>query len=284
MSLIANVDPLPSRLGGSFIEKSTANLPFDESTVPFSGIQIRPGFNPSTTKKRLPVGVSFRVAKKVHHHVVLGEKSDPTLGGITPDVLMCFLPAGKNGLSARVCDMAVGANAVPFEVLACSQRLNPQTVSDLLIGSQVSPVDFTGGSLSSQLRQMPTSMGAAVTLNHCNSPRTNLPDTNLNTDYLVFVLLNPSVESKAENYVLANSSGASGSVRAGLVFVATSKLQGPSSAAFRSELATKFLNNVAQCNADGICSASELVDWTPKGDQMTDSFVGTPNAFVKVIG
>ena len=280
MSLIANVDPIPARVPEGLIEltASQPSLP-NESFVPFAGIQVGNILHQPVTQLR---SHSSKIRVQTVHLHDAPKLADPSLGTVTPDVLICYLPKGQNGLSVRACDVNAVGGAVPSQLLRCTSRIHPNSVADLLVGSQTVPVDFTQGPELARrdLRNMDTPVTAKVTLDSCTSPRSSLPDTALDTDHLVFVLLNPVVESAAENYLHRNAQHGSVSVRAGLVFVAIDQLFG--TPATRNRIATNFLQDVAKCNEDGFCSAKELVQWTPSGDQTVDWFVGTSRAYVRL--
>ena len=292
MSLLARVDPIPS--GNPKPSKSVSSLlesagvgsssVIDDSRIPFSGIQLE-----HPTEKRRPTpALPGRILNRARIHVSTIHLHDAPAVNVsaTPEVLICSVPADHNGLSDRACDLVASSPAVLSQVLRCSDRVHPRTVADLLMGSQTVPIDFTQGlsGVVMDLAAMDTPLSVEVSVGACSDPRASLPDTDLKIDHIVFVLLNPDVEAAAENLALRTGVAAEhgGAFTAGLVNVGVPQLM--QQAAFRRQLATNFIENVATCNNDQVCSAQELVGWTPIGNAKLDWFVGVSDATVRVIG
>ena len=292
MSLLARVDPIPSKpVSSSLIQASAVLSPealnHDESTVPFSGIQMN---RPRAPKRAVDPSSSVRVLDRKHIHTSKVHLHDAPVAGtrppVSPDVLICSLPANHNALSVRACDLITRNNAVLSQVLRCTDRVHPETVADLLIGSQKVPIDLSVDAKQavSDISTMDTPLSVQVTFGACTSPRDSLPDLDVHSDYLAFVLLNPDIELAAENFALgaAKKVEEAAAYKAGIVMVSVPMLF--QKEGFKSELATNFINNVSQCNVDGVCTANELISWTPSGDQVLDWYVGTSAGTVRIVG
>lgn len=277
MSLIANVDPI-------FKQSSVRILP--EGLVQISSANDT--YLKITQKGKHYEGSGLRKSHKlkIAPHVHLHDVVDETLGNVTPDVLLCYMR--ENNLSVRNCDVSAIGSVVPTQLLHCSARLSPHTISDLLMGSQTAPVSFADNLevVRENLGAMETPTTVQVVLKPCDGLRTDLPDTAIDRDHVVFVLLNPAVESEAENFGIAHGQARSHSgmgplFNAGLIFFGLDELV--TIPGTRNSLATNFLNNVAACNSDGVCSANELVQWTPSGDNHVDWFVGTAKSMIRIL-
>jgi hypothetical protein len=259
----------------------------DESHVPVSGIQI---VDPTLIEggKRLAsrvIGSSLRrhdkqkilVARHTGKAVV---SSTPAYA--TPDVYLCYIPAGGNRLSGRNCDMSsAGSVMVLAQTLRCTTAVHPRTVSDLMNGAQTSPVDIAAGQAQAEadLASMDVPVLIDVSAGSCSQPRRELPDLALDKNYFTLVLVNPDVQRAAETFTTIGPNRVA-AFRAGLIFLDTHMLYDPS-AQLRGLVATKFQNEVAECAADGICTSKELVAWTPTGDRHVDWFVGSSETIVR---
>ena len=272
LGLLARVDPLPVSGGGSvtggFVELGD-HLPdhhfYDESSVPFSGIQVEdptrllsgklPSPLPPQTDRR-----SIHVARRVHLHdapVPAGEAPP-----VEPDVYLCPLLSGNNGLSSRNCDAVTSTSrAVLNQVLSCSQAITPDVVASMMMGGQTSPVDFTNPhSVLNDLRNMATNMTLQVSLSvPCSGDKSLMPSMELKNNYVAFVMVSGDVRLASGNLGVNFKPAMS----SGIVFVDVGVLS--NSADYRQFLATQFTDNVKTCRSDGICPAAELVQWVPSG-------------------
>jgi hypothetical protein len=272
LGLLARVDPLPVSGGGSvtggFVELGD-HLPdhhfYDESSVPFSGIQVEdptrllsgklPSPLPPQTDRR-----SIHVARRVHLHdapVPAGEAPP-----VEPDVYLCPLLSGNNGLSSRNCDAVTSTSrAVLNQVLSCSQAITPDVVASMMMGGQTSPVDFTNPhSVLNDLRNMATNMTLQVSLSvPCSGDKSLMPSMELKNNYVAFVMVSGDVRLASDNLGVNFKPAMS----SGIVFVDVGVLS--NSAEYRQFLATQFTDNVKTCRSDGICPAAELVQWVPSG-------------------
>ena len=275
MGLLARVDPLPATSGGGgavtggFVELSNSPHPdhkfFDESSVPFSGIQVEdparflsgklPTARPAGTDRR-----SIHVAKKVRLH------DAPIPAGpappVEPEIYICPLLKGNNGLSSRNCDAVRSeSRAVLNQVLSCSQAVTPDVAASMMMGGQKSPVDFTDPqSVLSDLKSMVTNITLQIAYSvPCSGDQSLLPNMDLSNNYVVFVMVSDDVRLASENL----GSNFRSAMSAGIVFVDVGVLS--NSPTDRQFLATQFTENVKTCRNDGICPAAELVQWVPPG-------------------
>ena len=291
MSLFAKVDPSP--VASSFLQaepkvhQALAAVP-DQSYMPFSGIQFeRPGTRPSMSVASNPSkrNKSFIRTNMVHLH----DAPEGPVPGPVPDVFICYLAKDHNGLSARNCDMRGKNGAYLAQKLACSQRVNPQTVADLLMGTQTSPVDLTASDASTvvdSVKAMATPVSLQVQFGSCDSPRSDLPDSDLSLDYLVFVMTNPVIEAASENLALRLGLDPvdNSAFKAGVIMVGIQSLVGSSSSKFKSDLANNFMTKVATCADDSDCSPSELVAFVPSQPATrVDYYVGRSDGIVKIL-
>ena len=227
---------------------------------------------------------AMHVAPRIHS--TLSDVSESSLNPppIVPDVFICSLPSGKNGLSVRTCDTVPQSPALLAQVLRCSDRIHPSTVVDLFMGRQEEPIDLSkdDSRASNSVLGMETPVSVDVSFPACDSDRSVLPNLDISQDYIAFVLVNPDVERAAENFSLIH--GATASFRAGIVFVAIPKLFDDSSAVnLKGIVATGFAGPIQNCLVDGVCSASELVNWTNQGVPV-DYLVGTSQGVVRLTG
>jgi hypothetical protein len=284
MSLLAKVDPIPASPAKA---KASSLLQADgssetssiDSYIEVSGIQTRAlaeefKYTPSHPQVRGKI----LVAPRMHDAPENSETKE-----IVPEVLICYLPEGKNGLSVRTCDMIKKTPALLSQVLRCSDRVHPNTVADLMMGRQTAPIDLsqTAESASVSASNMETPVSVDVSFGPCDGDRSQLPDLDTSQDYLTLVLLNPDTERAAENFSL--KPGAARAFRAGLVFVSIPKLFEDSNVNLKGTVAKGFTNGVGGCMADGVCTAAELVEWTKKGEKV-DFLVGASNAVVRLSG
>ena len=256
----------------------------DQSRMPFSGIQFE---RPITTrhdnyaifgKKLIKSDRSMSLIRRLESRAAHLHEEPPQGTAVplpVPDVFVCFIPSGQNGLSVRACDLAGNTAAVLSQKLACSVRQHPRTIADVLMGSQKSPIDLTGDESSAveSLKSMATPVSLQITFGSCDLPREDLPDSDLNLDYLVFVMANPLVELAAEN-----APGNKRAFKAGLVMV---DVKAPSE--LKKKIATNFMNDVETCANDGSCTAAELAGWVPSGAQQVDWFVGRSDGLARIL-
>ena len=290
ISLMAKVDPLPSGTKATSLIQAAASastINRFETTFPVKGIQSRAmnkqfEYTVKPPTKNLAERRSIRVAPRIH----LAEKTSFAVGPsstVVPDVLICALPADKNGLSVRTCDMATQSKALLSQVLRCSDRVHPSTVVDLLMGRQQSPIDFAedAATAAASLRAMETPVSVDVSFPSCQSDRSLLPNLDTQQDYVAFVVINPEVERSAENFSLIR--GASASFRSGIVFVSVPKLF-DDSVNLKGVVANGFSGPIENCLKDGVCAASELVEWTNSAYPPVDFLVGTSQGIVRLTG
>jgi hypothetical protein len=224
---------------------------------------------------------SIQVAPRIHlAESVSSIRSNPS---VVPEILICALPADRNGLSVRTCDMATQSKALLSQVLRCSDRVHPSTVVDLLMGRQQSPIDLTQDAASAalSLRDMDTPVSVDVSFPSCDSDRSLLPNLDTKQDYIVFVVINPEVERAANNFALVR--GASASFRSGIIFVAIDKMF-DDSINLKGAVANGFSGPIENCLKDGVCAASELVEWTTNAYPPVDFLVGTSQGIVRLTG
>jgi hypothetical protein len=272
IGLLARVDPLPVSGGpvtGGFVELGD-HLPdqhhfYDESAVPFSGIQVEdparflsgklPSPLPARTDRR-----SIHIARRVHLHdapIPAGEAPP-----VEPDVYLCPLLSGNNGLSSRNCDaVSSTSRAVLNQVLSCSQAITPDVVASMMMGAQKSPVDFTDPhSVLSDLKNMVTNITLQISLSvPCSGDQSLMPNMELSNNYVAFVMVSGDVKLASDNL----GSAFKPAMTSGIVFVDVGVLS--NSAADRQFLATQFTENVKTCRSDNVCPAAELVQWVPSG-------------------
>ena len=279
LSLFAKVDPFPSekKSSSSFLQGNSVQQ-VDQSHMPFSAIQFeRPGrrLPPVIPSSSLRENKSFIRVQKVHLH------DAPEAGSLPPaipDVFICLLPAGQNGLSVRSCDLQGNSAAVLSQNLACSSRVHPRTVADIFMGVQTAPFDLSDDAnvALKSVQSMMKPVSLQVTFGSCDSPREDLPDFDLNLDYLVFVISNPLVESAAENLALATRQHSA--FKAGLVFVDLNSVFTQKN--LKSSIADHFVSDVETCAK---CNAAQLTSWVPSGSDQVDWFVGRNDGIVKIL-
>ena len=273
MGLLARVDPLPGTtvvggaVTGGFVElgHSLRSNFFDESSVPFSGIQVEdparllsgklPAKRPTPTDRR-----SIHIAQRIRlHDAPIPAGSNPP---VEPDIYICPLLKGNIGLSSRNCDaVSSTSRAVLNQVLSCSQAVTPDVVSSMMMGGQKSPIDFTDPqSVLSDMKSMVSNVTLQVSFSvPCSGDQSLLPNLELSNNYVVFVMVSDDVRLTSENL----GSNFRSAMSAGLVFVDVGVLS--NSVADRQFLATQFTDKVKTCRNDGICPAAELVQWVPTG-------------------
>ena len=288
LGLMARVDPANPTILSGFVETGTSSsslsakaVYYDESSGPFSGLQIAPLEREKPKKKILQTDRrKILHVNRVHLHDA-PSLADPA--DVTPDIYICNLPAGQNKLSGRACDLVgSSSNAVISQTLHCAERMHPNTVAELLMGAQTVPIDFgkTAEQAMTDLAAMDRPVPVEISLGSC--AQGGLLDTALDRDHVVFVIVNPDVQRAADTFKNLGLSTRTASFRAGLVVVDTRMLFDKKT--FKGELATRFKENVAKCHADGICTSKELVEWVPSGEKRrVDWFAGTSECVVKFV-
>lgn len=281
IGLLARVDPLPvSVVGGSggvvtggFVQLGQSSVVdhhfYDESIVPLSGIQVDDSARLLLGKMARPPSPqpdrrSIHLAKTVRLHdaPVPAGTSPP----VEPDVYMCALLKGNNGLSGRNCDsVSSTSRSVLNQVLSCSQAVTPDVIASMLMGGQKSPVDFTNPqSVLLDLKNMITNVTLQVSMSvPCSGDHAMLPDMELSNNYVAFVMVSGDVRLASENLSGGPASNIKPAMTTGIVFVDVGVLS--NSPTDRQFLASKFTENVKTCRNDGICPAAELVEWVPSG-------------------
>ena len=271
MGLLARVDPLPASGGvvtGGFVELGHVGRDakfFDESSVPFSGIQVEdparvlrgklPSPRPASVDRR-----SIHIAKRVRLHdaPVPAGPSPP----VEPDIYICPLLKGNNGLSSRNCDaVSSTSKAVLNQVLTCSQAVTPDVISSMMMGGQKSPIDFTDPqSVLLDLKSMVSNVTLQISFSvPCSGDQSLLPNLELSNNYVVFVMVSDDVRLASENL----GGNFRSAMSAGVLFVDVGVLS--NSPTDRQFLATQFTDHVKTCRNDGVCPAAELVEWVPSG-------------------
>lgn len=286
-SLLAKVDPIvylaskASRpAGSSLLEQSSgdSSVSSDDSHMSISGIQT-----PSMLKKfRQPAKAHASEKTRVHvaPRIHLAENTAPTAVKTVPDVLMCYLPGGKNSLSSRSCNTP--SRVLLSQVLRCSDRLSPTTVIDLMNGAQTAPINLRDNLdvAKDSLINMETPLSVDLNTGSCSDPSSSLANIDKDVDYIVFIVLNPDVERAAESYA-STPGGASYALKAGVVFVKLEKLfptsGGPD---LRGQVKNGF-DQISHCMDDGVCSAIEIVQWTKTPTQV-DYLVGSSDSIIRL--
>lgn len=286
-SLLANVDPLPMVAAKSSLIQAepVQNAPLDDSYISVRGIQ-----SPSALKKYQMRSSSnpilqrrIHVAPRIHHLVESGAVAREGKISTVPEILLCPLPAKANGLSVRTCDLAGPSGALLSQVLRCSDRIHPNTIVDIFTGRQTAPINLSQDETiaSASIGNMETPISVDVSFGACNQDRSTLPDLDISSDYLALIMLNPDVERAAENFS-ALAGAAARAFKAGIVFVSVRKMF-EDAVNLKGIVATGFSTDVGDCMKDGICTASELVEWTRKGPSV-DYLVGASSGTVRLDG
>ena len=285
MGLFARVDPDPvshrqERLVSSLLQAGSTELRSDDSITPFSGIQVAQQISyPSVTTNPARVLDRTKIhTARVHLHDAPEQGTNPPP---TPDVLICPIFANQNSISRRVCDMSASKKVVLAQRLSCTDRIHPQTITDLLSGSQSAPISFSSlDQTTADIKNMKTPISLEVTFGPCTD-QTSLPNMDTTQDFLAFVSLNRNVELASENFAngINRRPSESSALRAGIVMVSVPMLfKKPK---VKSEIASAFKDKILTCNDDKVCTAADLVNWVPTG---YDWYLGNSKNVIRVVG